>query len=336
MERVCPTQSRQLDRSAFTRFVLPALALAGMLAAATQVCAQTIAVFTKNTVNPNYEALRLGADRAASAMGARTYHLVPTKPDDPVEQIELLATIPQRKPDAIIFNPADEKRVEESYRKNVEALGIPTINIVNRADYADKISFVGADDEAIGYATAQYLLKALGGKGNVMILEGPPTAVTAVDRLHGFNRAIKEYAGITVVASVNGKYLRPAALAEMKAVIKKNMQIDGIIATNDSMALGALDAIDAAGQGGKIKIVAINGIPEAIDAIEKGKLLATEDYSGFKLGCISTMVAIRHLRGLPVPRKINLPVMMIDKTNYADLKIPVKERQCPEWARLVD
>jgi ribose transport system substrate-binding protein len=299
--------------------------------------AQTIAVFTKNLANPNYVALRLGADRAAAAMGAKTYHRVPKKPDDAAEQIELLSALPQEKPDALIFNPADEKRLAEPFSKYVEPLGIPVINIVNRAaGYGDKIAFVGADDEAIGYETAQYLLKAMDGKGKLVILEGTPTAVTAVDRLHGFHRALKEYPGVTVVASVNGKYLRPEGLNAMKMLLAKDLQFDAILGANDLMVLGALDALDAAGRSSsRIKSVGINGIPEAIAAIESGRLLATEDYDGFKLGCISAMATIRHMRGLPVPRNINLPVAMIDKTNYAAWKIPLQDRQCPTWEQLV-
>lgn len=297
--------------------------------------AQTIAVFTKNRVNPNYAALRLGADRAAEAAGATTIHLVPDTPDDPVEQIALLGMIPKERPDAVIFNPADEARVAEAFRSKVAEPGIPTINIVNRANYADKIAFVGADDEAIGYATAQYLLNALGGTGNVVILEGPSTAVTAVDRLRGFKRAIAEHPGIRVTASIAGKYLQTTAMEQMQAALAKGTLIDGVIAANDSMALGALDALDRAGRSSTVKVVGINGIPDAIKAIEDGRLLATEDYSGFKLGCISAMAAIRYLRGLPVPRTINLPVLMIDKSNYAELKVPPKDRKCPAWTELM-
>jgi len=326
----------RLDRYSFKPLALFTLGLC-CLVSGKLVEAQTIAVFTKNMANPNYVALRLGADRAAAAMGAKTYHRVPKKPDDPVEQIELLSALPQEKPDALIFNPADEKRLAEPFSRYVAPLGIPVINIVNRAaGYGDKIAFVGADDELVGYATAKYLFRAMDGKGSIVILEGTPTAVTAVDRLRGFHRALSESPGIRVVASVNGKYLRPDGLAAMQTVLAKDIAFDAILGANDLMALGALDAMDAAGRDSKrVKAVGINGIPEAIAAIESGRLLATEDYDGFKLGCISAMATIRHMRGLPVPRNINLPVAMIDKSNYTAWKIPLQERQCPSWEQLV-
>ena len=304
------------------------------MAAESTASGETIAVFTKNLVNQNYAALRLGVDRAVAAMGGKTYHRVPAKPDDPTEQIAMLDALSSEKPDAIIFNPADIERLAGPF-KAVERLGIPVINIVNRAAYADKIAFVGADDELIGYATAQYLLNAMGEKANVVILEGPPSATTSVDRSRGFVKALKEHPSIHVVASANAKYLQPEAVVQMRAVLATGVPIDGIIAANDLMALGSLEALTEAGRAQGVKVVGINGIPQAISAVESGRLLATEDYSGFKLGCIAGMAAIRHLRGLPVPRTINLPVQMIDKTNYTRWKVPLEQQQCLLWEELV-
>jgi len=296
--------------------------------------AQTIAVFTKNLVNANYVALRLGVDKAAGAMGAKTYHRVPKHPDDPVEQIAMLAEVARDKPDAIIFNPTDVDRLAEPFRM-IDALRIPVVNVVNRAYYADRSVFVGADDELVGYATAKYLFDAMGGHGRVAVLEGPSTAVTSVDRSRGFARALRERPDIVVVATADGKYLQPEGEAQMRAILSKERVIDGVLAANDSMALGALQALEAAGRALGVKVVGINGVPEAIDSIEAGRMLATENYSGFLLGCISGFAAVRELRGLPVPHTINLPVEMIDRANVAKFKVPLAQQQCPAWEALV-
>lgn len=311
-----------------------AAALAICMTTPTVSQAQTIAVFTKNLVNPNYVALRLGVDKAAQAMGAKTYHRVPTQPDDPVEQIAMLADVARDKPDAIIFNPTDVDRLAEPF-KMIEALHIPIVNVVNRAAYADKTTFVGADDELVGYATARYLFDAMGGKGRVAVLEGPSTAVTSVERSRGFARALQERPDIVVVATANGKYLQPEGAAQMRAILANGVAVDGVLAANDSMALGALQALDAAGRAGSVKVVGINGVPEAIASIEAGRMLATENYSGFLLGCISGFAAVRELRGLPVPQTINLPVEMIDRANVAKFKVPLAQPSCPAWEALV-
>jgi ribose transport system substrate-binding protein len=197
------------------------------------------------------------------------------------------------------------------------------------------VAFVGADDEKIGYVAAQYLLKALGGRGDIVILEGPGSTTTARDRSRGFQRALREHPGARVVACADGRYQEPEALVQMRAIVAKGTPVEGILAANDAMALGALAALVEASRPPTVKAVGINGIPEAIRAIEEGRLLASVDFNGFKLGCIAGMAAIRHLRGLPVPRTIHLPMEIIDKANCARWKIPLEQQQCPSWEELV-
>lgn len=295
---------------------------------------ETIAVFTKNWVNPNYAAMRRGVDQAAAKMGAKTVHWVPQTPDDPVEQIAMVKALATERPDAIVFNPADVGRLAEPF-KAVHALRIPVVNIVNRAEYADKLVFVGADDEKLGYVAATTLLKALPANARIVIIEGPSVATTARDRSIGFQRALKEYPGITVTGSADGKYQQPEAKVQMRAILAKGARVDAILAANDAMALGALEALAEAGRPEGVPAIGINGIPDAVRAVGTGRLLASIDFNGFKLGCIAGMAALRHLRGEPVPRTIHLPIEIIDRTNYQKFLVPLEQLECPAWEDLV-
>ena len=106
------------------------------------------------------------------------------------------------------------------------------------------------------------------------------------------------------------------------------------MAANDSMALGALEALDGANR--KALVVGINGTKEAMDAIKAGKLLASGDYNGFVQGCIGTMAAIRHLRGEPVPAEFQFPQPVVDAGNYGDLDLPDAQRSCPSWESIAE
>jgi ribose transport system substrate-binding protein len=79
----------------------------------------------------------------------------------------------------------------------------------------------------------------------------------------------------------------------------------------------------------------MNGTKEAVDAIKAGKLLASGDCDGFMHGCFGTMAAVRHLRNLPVPKEIDLPIMVFDNNNYAGADLPYEERMCPAWESIV-
>jgi ribose transport system substrate-binding protein len=123
------------------------------------------------------------------------------------------------------------------------------------------------------------------------------------------------------------------ALQVTENLLQSYPQIDGILAANDSMALGAIEALDGAKR--KALVVGINGTKEAIDAIKAGKLLATGDCDGFAHGCLGTMAAVRHLRNLPVPKEFIFSETVIDSTNYVGLDVPYEQRMCPSWRALL-
>jgi ribose transport system substrate-binding protein len=119
-----------------------------------------IAVFTKNRSNPAYAAARLGADRAAARFGATTKHYVPVKPDDVDEQIALIDQALADKPDGFVVVPVHPTAVNAALRK-VYAAGIPLVGLLNRFSEPGPMSYVGADDYAIGVALANYLCRYL-------------------------------------------------------------------------------------------------------------------------------------------------------------------------------
>jgi ribose transport system substrate-binding protein len=291
-----------------------------------------LVVFTKNKLNPNYVAFRLGADRAAARLGAQTIHRVPDKPDDAPEQIALLEATVREKPGAILLAPADDKALEPMVAQ-INKAGIPLLGFVNKMAVGDFVSFVGSNDEEMGYQTARYLLQHMGGKGSVVVVEGPSTAPTSRDRVIGFKRALAEYPGIRLLGSADGRYQTADAELAMTKLLAEHSEIDGVIAANDSMAIGVLAALDRAGR--KAHVVGLNGTIEAARAIENGRMLASEDYSGLVLGCLTAEAAIRHLRGQPVPKEIMLPVRIIDRANVAEWLIPVEQRSCPDWDTVV-
>ena len=78
-----------------------------------------------------------------------------------------------------------------------------------------------------------------------------------------------------------------------------------------------------------------NGTIEAAQAVGAGRLLATMDYCGFRMGCVATLAALRHLRGQPVPAEILLPATVIHAGNHAAWLVPVEQRPVPEWGAVV-
>ena len=291
-----------------------------------------VAVFTKNRTNPAYAAARLGADRTAARLGARTVHYVPERPDDIAQQIALVEQAIAARPDAVVFVPVDATAMNESVRK-LNAARIPLVNIINRLSVGERLCFVGSDDYRLARAVATRLIAHLGGRGDVAIMSGVSGAVTSQERLRGFVDAAAKWPDIRVVATRAGDYQREAAQREMSRLLAEFPRIDGILSANDVMSMGIIEALEAAGR--RVPLIGVNALPEAIAAIKSGKLLATVDFDAMKISCIATEAAIRHLRGEPVPHEIELPVQIVDANNYQPWDRPLEQRECPRWTDVV-
>ena len=289
---------------------------------------ERVAVFTKNQTNPFFQAFRLGADSAAKQMNAQVIHYVPTKPDSIPEQMSQVEDVIVKKPNAIVFTPVDYKALVPAVAK-MNAAKIPVVNATDRSESGNFVAFVGASDYKLGLETGNSMVRALNGKGNLVIIEGVKGTLTNSDRIRGFNDAVKQAPGIKVLASQPGNYQRLQALQVMENLLQSHPQIDGVLAANDAMASGAIEALEGANR--KALVVGINGTKEAIDAIKAGKLLATGDYNGFLQGCIATMTALRELRKLPVQKEVIFPATVIDKSNFQQFDKPVETRTCPKW-----
>lgn len=284
-----------------------------------------LAVFTKNYTNPAYGAARLGAERAAALFGDEVLHFVPEKGDDPVEQGTLVAEALalQPRPDAFVFSPVHATRVDAAIRQ-VAAARIPMIGFVNPIDAAPMVSYVSSDDHQLALAIARYLFRHLQGRGRVLVVTGPEESYTSRERLRGFQDAAREASGITLAGQVAGDYVREIARDRTAAWLQTNPAPDAVLVANDIMAIGVLDALDAAGRSAAV--VGVNAIPQAIEAIAAGRMLATADFNAMQMAFLAAECAARHLRGEAVPARIELPVQIVDGSNYAQWNLPYEQR----------
>src|SRR5262245_15479197 len=301
-------------------------------ACARKVEGDRIALFTKNQTNPFFQTVRLGADNAAKQMNASVVHYIPTQPDSIPEQMSQIEDVTTKKPNAVVFIPVDSKAMVPGVRK-MNAAGIPVINIVDHSTGGDIVSWIGADEHIMALSTGRYLLKKMNGKGQVIIIEGVGGSLGSAERVRGFKEAIAEFPDVKLLASQPGNFQRLQALQVTENLLQAHPAVDAIMAANDAMAMGVIEALDAANR--KALVVGLNATKEAVDAIKAGKLLASGDFSGYLQGCFGTMAAIRHVRQMPVPKDFNFPPLVVDATNYHDHDTPEAERTCPPWESVI-
>ena len=145
--------------------------------------------------------------------------------------------------------------------------------------------------------------------------------------MKAYKDALREFPAVKLVASKSANYARASAAQEMKSLLRLYPEIDGVLAANDPMAIGAAEALRAANR--KALVVGINASREVIEFVKSGEILGSGDYNGFDQGCLATEIAIRNLRKQPTPKEIILKATVMDKSNYQDYETPMEQRRCP-------
>ena len=302
-----------------------ALLLALCVGGQSRAHGETIAVFTKNQ-GPIFTALRAGAAVAAKNLGVQLVNYVPSTPDSVAEQNKLVDDAIKDKPDAIVFVPVKFTEADSAVKK-INAAQIPLINVNEPLVNASIVGYVGTNDVSLARETGRYLLKAMNGNGSVVVLDGPDKSFTAEGRGQGYRDVIKEFPGVRLLDAKPGNYQRAQAKQVVAGFLSRYARLDGILAANDPMAMGAVDALKAANQ--KALVVGINASREVMDLIKSGDVLGSGDYDTFAQGCLAVEMAVRAVRKESVPQELILKPTVIDKTNYAPFDQPLDKRECP-------
>lgn len=295
---------------------------------AASAAGRTVAVFTKNQTNPFFKDVRIGAEKAAASLGFDVLNYVPTKPDNLIEQLSQVEDVVVKRPKGILFTPVDARAMAQGVAK-INASGIPVVNVSERLASGEVVSFVGAADHDLGVASARNLLATMGGRGRVIIIEGVKGSPSGEDRLRGYRDVIAEFPDVEVLASQPGNFQRRDALMVMDNLLQRHPKVDGVLAANDAMAIGAVQALSSANR--TALVAGINGTEEAVRAVIRGTLLSTTSSQPFEQGCIAMMVLVRAIEGRPVFKEKYMTPLVITKANAADFDVPVDGRNCPTW-----
>jgi putative xylitol transport system substrate-binding protein len=182
-------------------------------------------------------------------------------------------TMSAQKYDAILFVPIDIEAGAAAVA-TASAAGIPVIGSNTRVNSDLLTAYIGSNDVVSGYLEAKAVIDKMGGKGNVVIIEGPIGQSAQIERLEGNKKALAEYPNIKVLEQKTANWSRAEALALMENWLTAHPgQIQGVIGQNDEMALGAVQAIKAAGLDlSKFAIAGIDGVSDAITAVKNGEM----------------------------------------------------------------
>ncbi|MBN1346748.1 MAG: substrate-binding domain-containing protein [Phycisphaerae bacterium] len=270
-----------------------------------------IALIMKARTNPFFHQMEVGARRAADKHGVDLRVASVDRETDFAKQGGLVENAIAQGVDAILIAPADSKAIV-SPLLDAQGKGIKIINLDNRIDPEAAKSaglnvetFIGPDNADGAYKASLHLIKLMGGKGKVALVSGIPGVDNGEQRKKGFFKAVAEHKDtIQLMAEESADWMTEPALRKMSGILARHPDITGVFCANDSMALGAIQAVESAGKAGKIFIVGYDGIKPARDAIRAGKMHGTIEQHPDLMGERGVETALKILAGQTVPKEM--------------------------------
>ncbi len=281
----------------------------------------TIALVMKTLNNPFFIDMQRGAEDAAKRLDINLIVQAAEREVDVEKQMQIIENLIQRKVDAICVTPSGSREIIPAIIKANDA-GISILAVDTRID-ADALdesggkieTFIGSDNIQGGRIAGQYILEILGGKGKVAILEGIPGHETGDARLSGFHEVVDNAPGILIVASQTANWERDQGFNVFQNIIQSNPEINALFACSDMMALGAIEAIAAAGKTGKIIVVGFDAVTDARDAIRKGTMMGSVAQHPAEMGKKAVENALKVINGESIPDYIPVTIELITKNN---------------------
>jgi ribose transport system substrate-binding protein len=260
--------------------------------------------------NPFFVTLRDGAQKAADAAGAKL--VVVDAQDDSAKMTAGIEDLISKKVSALLINPTDADAVVPAIQKANQA-GIPVFTVDRGASGGTVVSHIASDNVAGGTMAAEFLCASIGGKGNVVELQGIAGTSAARDRGQGFNDYMASNCkDAKIVAQQTANFNRDEGLTVFENILQAQPDIAGVFAHNDEMILGAIQAAEAAGRTG-IVFVGFDAIDDAAQAVKDGKLAATVAQQPGLMGTLSVYTALEYLNGKTVEANIPVDLSLVTK-----------------------
>ena len=275
-------------------------------------------------MNPFWIYMRQGAEKAVAeyreqGIAISIYAAAPIHSFNAQEQVDIFEQVIQMKVDGIAMNPCDRSSMVKPIEKAWEE-DIPTVTVSTDVPDSLRITHSGVDDTLWAYEVAKRLFEEMGGKGKVVIMEGSPGHYIGELRNKGFHDAAAEYPDIEIMDVQPAYWNREEGMAMMENFLQKypSGQLDAVICANDEEAIGAMEAIDAAGRADELLVIGIDGNEEASLAIQDGRMLATSYDCPWCKGYNAVKVLVDWQHGIEPEEKTLADAAVIDASNVEE------------------
>ncbi len=294
-----------------------------------------IAVVPKGTTHEFWKSVHAGAVKASRELDVDIVWKGPLKEDDLKAQIDVVSSFVAQGVSGIVLAPLNSTALKAPVRAATQAK-VPVVVFDSDLAGDEHVSFVATDNRAAGKLAGEHLGKAIGGKGNIIVLRYQEGSASTQDRENGFLDAVRAMPGITVVSENQyGGATTESAFDKSESLLLAQRAAEGALAgvftPNESTTFGMLQALRKTNVAKRVKFVGFDASEKLLGALREGDIEALVVQDPFSMGYVALRTMVAHLRGEAVARRIDTGARVVTKPDLDDPA--VKEIVKPDLAK---
>ncbi|QTL96692.1 D-allose transporter substrate-binding protein [Iocasia frigidifontis] len=273
-----------------------------------------IGIILKTLANPFWVSMEQGILDEAEKQGVEVDIYAVSQEGDANEQLRLFENLLNKDYDGIAFAPITPVNLIPSIVKANDQ-GVPVVNLDERVPQEPLrnrggfvYSFVTTNNVKVGGQAAEFVIEQLPDGGKVAVIEGMAGNASGEDRKMGFTNIIRSNSKFEIVASQPADWDRIKAIDVTRNIMTRNPDVKAIYACNDTMALGAVKALENMGKLDEVIVVGTDGIPEAVKSVEEGRLSSTVKQDPYNIGVTGLRLLIQALN---IPAEVEVPSIVV-------------------------
>jgi len=273
-----------------------------------------VAVIPKGLTHQFWVSVHRGAEAAGREAGAEILWQGPAKETDIDKQITIIQDMLTRKVNAMVLAACDADALVGMVEQ-VAAAGIPVVMIDSGVNSEVPVATAATDNVAAARLAAKTLADLIGGQGDVGLIPFVAGAATSEAREKGFREGLRDFPGMRLVSVQYSQSDAAIGMNVTADMLAANSGLKGIFAANEAGAIGAAQALRAAGRAGDVKLVAFDASEEEVNALKEGVIQALIVQNPYKMGYEGVKAALAALRGEQVPKVIDTGVTVVTRDN---------------------
>ncbi|MCW2699610.1 MAG: hypothetical protein JWQ45_1145 [Blastococcus sp.] len=271
--------------------------------------------------DPFFKAMQIGAEAKAKELGVEL--LWQGAPDEysPQSQIPFVETLLTRQVDGLVLVPTDPDALQPSVTK-AQSLKIPVVTVdTTVTDQSYLVSHITGDNVDGGRQAAKTLAEQIGGKGEVFLMSGSPTATTNQLREQGFTEELAKYPGITLVGKEYANSQPAAATSAVNTILLKYPDLKGIFAVDGTSGTGTVAALRNAGKSGQVKLIGYDAYENQVADLKSGvfSALIAQKPGDEAAQALEDLVSTIKGENVDIEKNVVLPNVVITQDNLAEM-----------------